>query len=207
MKEYDIFRGQNILWPLLHIFSCQTPNPQDLRPVSTHTYCCWGCTVPLEDIKPFPTFNFFTNPVNSVSFHHHLLEAKSDVQQDNEPWNSLCSRDGCTAVGRHQTSSVYRCDFLSSRISIRWTAKFGGGGHFAGACMLQLPNPRHRSREEEATDGGMVPIWSRIALWIREWVAALIEQMYPSEGRRHSTSILIACNVHIDIIGIVNCKT
>jgi len=34
MKECDILgRGQNILWPLLHIFRWSgPPNPQDLRP-------------------------------------------------------------------------------------------------------------------------------------------------------------------------------
>ena len=36
MKECDIFRGQNITWPLLHIFRGHDPHPiQDLRPWRT----------------------------------------------------------------------------------------------------------------------------------------------------------------------------
>ena len=31
MKERDILEGQNILWPILHIFRGQDPNPRDLR--------------------------------------------------------------------------------------------------------------------------------------------------------------------------------
>ena len=57
MKGCDIFRGgQNILWPLLHIFrESRPPNPRDLRPrrwtltltaKSKRGYTC--CRLPLE---------------------------------------------------------------------------------------------------------------------------------------------------------------